>query len=138
MPRRLRPTLSFTQGYARHIPDDISRTVPSSCFDPHLLVLQLNAEETRYRYLDLACVRDVAQRRREALLSHSKGLPHTVRSILSGHDSNGSPLDAPHLAFLPLAFVGQEHAEGHLLGTGLALPARLSCDDRQAVLDAVR
>lgn len=136
-PRQDRPCLTITQGYAR--PKQLGEAVaaPGTVFDPHLLVLRLEPENAPYRYLDLPCVLTLTQRWREALLSHSNDLPDTVRHVLSGHDSNGGVLKGPHLAFLPLAFVGHEHADGHLMGFGLVLPAGLSRDDRRDVLKAV-
>jgi CRISPR-associated protein Csb2 len=60
-----------------------------------------------------------------------------VCAILSGHDVDGAPLKDAHLAFVPLAFVGSKHADGHLLGMGLALPDGLSREDRTGVLNAI-
>lgn len=137
-PPQLRPRLSFTQGYARSVACVEASSVPGTVFDSQPFVLRLEPENTAYRYLDLACMPALAQRWREALLSHSNDLPGTVRKILSGHDSNGAVLEEPHLAFLPLAFVGHQHADGHLLGIGLVLPVGLSRDDRRGVLTAVK
>lgn len=137
-PRQDRPCLTIAQGYAR--PKQLGEAVaaPGTVFDSHLLVLRLEPENAPYRHLDLPCVLALTQRWREALLSHSNDLPDTVRHVLSGHDSNGGVLKQPHLAFLPLAFVGHEHADGHLMGFGLVLPVGLSRDDRRGVLQAVR
>jgi CRISPR-associated protein Csb2 len=137
-PRQDRPHLTITQGYARPKQLGEASAAPRTVFDPYLLVLRLEPENAPYRYLDLPCVLALTQRWRDALLSQSNDLPETVRSILSGHDSNGEVLEEAHLAFLPLAFVGHEHADGHLIGMGLTLPAGLSRDDRQGVLKAVR
>ncbi|HXF92799.1 MAG TPA: type I-U CRISPR-associated protein Csb2 [Nitrospiraceae bacterium] len=135
-PRQDRPRLTITQGYARPKQLGEAAAAPGTVFDPYLLVLKLEPENSPYRYLDLPCVFALIQRWRDALLSHSNGLPETVRQILSGHDSNGAVLQAPHLAFLPLAFVGHEHADGHLMGLGLIFPAKLSRDDRRGILQA--
>lgn len=136
-PRQDRPCLTITQGYAKRRLPEKTVTGSGTVFDPHLLILRLEPESAPYRYLDLPCVLALTQRWREALLSHCNGLPDTVRRILSGHDSNGGVLEEPHLAFLPLAFVGYEHADGHLIGVGLTLPDGLSRDDRRGVLKAV-
>jgi CRISPR-associated protein Csb2 len=79
----------------------------------------------------------VAQRWREALLSHSNDLPEGVRRMVSGHDRDGAPLAGPHLAFVPLAFVGHPHADGHLLGMAIALPQDLTSDQRRGVLQVI-
>lgn len=39
----------------------------------------------------------------------------------------------PHCAYVPLPFVGQRHADGHLLGFAVALPAEVPPEARQAV-----
>jgi CRISPR-associated protein Csb2 len=96
--------------------------------------LALEPEQKTFRHPDPVLVLTVAQRWRDALLSHSNGLCGAVRSVLSGHDAAGNPLDCAHLAFVPLADVGHERAHGSLIGMGLALPAALSRDDRQRAL----
>ena len=46
-----------------------------------------------------------------------------VPSWISGHAENSAdPARHCHLAIFPLAFVDHQHADGHLLGLGLALP----------------
>lgn len=50
-----------------------------------------------------------------------------IPSWLSGHQSGASgqktrPANGCHLSIFPLAFVGTEHATGHLLGLGIAVP----------------
>jgi CRISPR-associated protein Csb2 len=133
-PTQLRPDLSRYQGYARPVPppDEARGTV----FSPHLTVLTLEREEGPYRHLDLFCVLQVVQRWREAILSHSNDRSAHVLRVLSGHDANRAALEEPHLAFVPLAFVGHPHADGRLLGVGLALPQALPRDDRRDALRA--
>lgn len=141
MPPTQRPSLSIARGYARAAPSDVDAPARGSAFSPHLIVRVLERKDSVYRHLDLSCALVLTQRWREALLSHSNDLPASVRAILSGHDADGAPLKDAHLAFMPLAFVGHEHADGHLLGTGLALPGGLSREDRsgaQQAIDRVR
>jgi CRISPR-associated protein Csb2 len=136
-PHQLRPTLSVYQGYAAPAPSDAEKVAVGSVFTPHFLALRLEHEQGPYRHLDLACVLALSQRWREALLSHSNDLQQSVRNLATGHDSAGGPLQDAHLAFVPLAFVGHEHAHGHLLGAGVALPRAITREDRRAVLLAV-
>lgn len=42
---------------------------------------------------------------------------------VSGHEADRSPTKDPHLAAVPLAFAGFEHADGGLMGLALAPPA---------------
>jgi CRISPR-associated protein Csb2 len=134
-PAQLRPELSLYQGYARPAPS--RDEAPGTVFSPHLTVLTLERDEGPYRHLDLLCVLQVVQRWREAILSHSNDLAAPVRRVLSGHGTDGAPLEEPHLAFVPLAFVGHPHADGRLLGVGLALPDGLPRDERRDALRAV-
>lgn len=136
-PPQQRPRLSFYRGYARPIEKTGAENAANTVFSPHLLVFKLNVKQGPYQQLDLVSTLNVINRWREAILSHSNGLSDSVRRMLSGHDAKGGPADAPHLAFLPLAFVDHEHADGHLLGVSLALPAELSREDRREVLRAI-
>ena len=52
-----------------------------------------------------------------------------VPAQVSGHGADGQP----HVAYLPLLDVGHRHADGHLLGVAVAVPA-MSTGDRIAVL----
>jgi CRISPR-associated protein Csb2 len=101
------------------------------------MVFGVGPEETSFRHLDLTCMLAVAQRWREALLSNSNDVSPVVRAVLSGHDAEGAPLRDAHLAFLPLAFVGHEHADGHLLGMALVLPREVSGGCRRDVLRVI-
>ena len=136
-PARLRPSLSISRGYARPAPRDVDRPARGTAFSPHFIVRTLERKDGPYRHLDLSCTLALTQRWRDALLSHSNDLSASVRTILSGHDSDGAPLKDAHLAFVPLAFVGREHADGHLLGMGLTLPDGLSREDRRGVQQAI-
>lgn len=136
-PARRRPELTVFQGYARPPAPAKDAQVSGTVFNPHLIVLRIEREHGPYRQLDLACTLTVASRWREALLSQSDDLPDTVRHVLSGHDAAGSPLDEPHVAFAPLAFVGHDHADGRLLGMGIAVPRDLEPSDRRGILRAL-
>ncbi len=136
-PQQLRPRLSIYQGYARPATRGEDGAASGTVFNPHPLVLMLERDEPVRRELDLPCTLAVVQRLRDAVLSHSNGLPDRIRSLLSGHEPDGTPLDAPHLAFLPLAFVGHPHADGRLLGVGLVFPADTAREERRLALQAV-
>jgi CRISPR-associated protein Csb2 len=56
-----------------------------------------------------------------------------AKIFVSGHEPDGKPVSEPHLAYLPLAFVGAPYADGHILGMALALPATASPDDEDLV-----
>jgi CRISPR-associated protein Csb2 len=77
---------------------------------------------------------DLARALRGALieLRGNESLPAT----LSGHKENG-PTEQPHVAFVPLPFVGHEHADGALMGCALVLPRELPRSDRELLLRLV-
>jgi CRISPR-associated protein Csb2 len=56
---------------------------------------------------------------------------------ISGHEAVGTPLQRPHVAVLPLAHVGHEHADGHLLGMAIALPRDMAPEDEQSVHEVI-
>ena len=137
LPPQSRPRLAFYQGYARSEDAATTPRAATTIFSPHLLICRLEPAQAPFRQLDLIATLNFSGRWREAILSHSNGLPAQVRGVLSGHNADGSPADEAHLAFLPLAFVGHEHADGHLLGMGLALPAQLAREDRREALRVI-
>lgn len=132
-PPHRRPDLSIYHGYAQPAPDRLEQAA-GSLFSPHLITFALQPVETPYRHLDLRSVPAVAQRWRGALLANSNDAAPATRSVLSGHDADGAPLKGAHLAFLPLAFVAHEHADGHLLGMAVTLPFELQGEHRREVL----
>jgi CRISPR-associated protein Csb2 len=136
-PLQLRPELSFYQGYAPAVRSDESRAAPGTVFSPDLLVFRLVPVKAPYRNLDLQSTLLLTEGWRRALLGVAGGLSDSARSMLSGLDASGAPLQDPHVALLPLAFVGHEQADGHLLGVALALPTVLPRAERHDVLLAV-
>ena len=71
---------------------------------------------------------DLARALRAALIEvhGNQELPAT----LSGHTESG-PTQQPHVAFVPLPFVGNEHADGALMGCAVVLPRELPKNDRE-------
>jgi CRISPR-associated protein Csb2 len=51
--------------------------------------------------------------------------PDPAPAWVSGHQADGTPLAAPHLAALPLLDAGWEWSQGRLMGVALALPRGL-------------
>jgi len=73
---------------------------------------------------DLRASALVAKTIRDALLSGYRriGLENRIPEEVSGHSPDGKPTRAPHLAIVPLAFVGFPYADGHVLGFALIPP----------------
>ncbi|MGK4007834.1 type I-U CRISPR-associated protein Csb2 [Sorangium sp. So ce1036] len=77
---------------------------------------------------------DVARTVRKAMMAaYGPGAPE----ILSGHRASGGPSERPHLAYVPLPFVGSEHADGAILGVALILPRDATREERLAVYRAL-
>lgn len=131
-PTRLRPELSVSHGYAPR-GDAPEPAAPGTVFDPGLLVFALAREDGPFRHLDLAATLQLTGRFRESLLSH---LDADIPEVLSGH-RGGAPSERPHVAVLPLPFVGREHARGGILGVAVAIPRDIDADDRQRLLHSL-
>lgn len=61
---------------------------------------------------------------------------HDLPATLSGHTASG-PTEQPHVAFVPLPFVGHEHADGAIMGIALVLPHELPKSDHELLLRLV-
>jgi len=121
----------------QHRPRPLLHALSGTVFGTELLIFTLKPENAHARHLHLRSVLAVVQRWREAILSKCNGLPAPVRELLSGHACDGSPLDRPHLAFLPLACAGHPRAADRLRGMALALPAGTASGDRCAAQRAI-
>ena len=77
---------------------------------------------------------DLARALRGALIEihGQQNLPASI----SGHAENG-PTDQPHVAFVPLPFVGNDHADGAIMGCALVLPRDMPQRDREQLLRLV-
>lgn len=76
----------------------------------------------------------IARAVRGALMRHAD---QPVAELLSGHQPNGQPARAAHLAIVPLPHVGHRHADGRVMGVALVLPRELDSQVRQAVVRAL-
>ncbi len=56
-----------------------------------------------------------------------------AKEIVSGHDESGTPTKVPHVSYFPLPFVGNTHADGHIMGFALAVPKELSWEKENAL-----
>ena len=105
-------------------------SAPTTTFDEEWIVLR------RVSGPRLPSVRgvDVARTVRKALMeAHGPGAPE----ILSGHRVSGEPSERPHLAYVPLPYVGSERADGSILGVALVLPREAPREERLAVYQAL-
>ncbi len=124
---RVMPSVSHSYSRRSAAPPE---DVPASTFSNDWLVLRRVGGPT----LPITSTAGVARAVRRTLLSHAD---EPVAEVLSGHAADGRASLQPHLAIVPLPFVGHEHASGAILGVALLLPRAASADDRSAVYRAI-
>ncbi|NCA71859.1 MAG: type I-U CRISPR-associated protein Cas5/Cas6 [Sphingobacteriia bacterium] len=150
-PVSLRPEPGLWQGYARPASAPAA-VIRGSLFDPRLLVLRLGGQG-----LSLTATQRLTNALRRTLLKeidqlHGKTLDtgclgdededaKTLRATfpypdwLCGHNINGAPTTEPHIAWIPLPFVGAEHADGRIMGVAMVLPVSLPPENAGSLLD---
>lgn len=106
----------------------------SNVFSDRWLVL----EHLGGRMPDLRAAPLVARGIRVALMSGYGQIGQAVPPEIAGHEADGSPARAPHMAVVPLAFTGFEHADGRVLGFALVPPAESTLLDDPHFLKALR
>ena len=77
---------------------------------------------------------DVASTMRAAIMSHAED---PIPEGLSGHQPAGTPTLEPHVAFLPLPYVGSQYADGRIMGLAVSMPASLDDESQRATLRAI-
>lgn len=130
---RRRPQISRYQAYTTRRPVNTAQATPGTVFGPPL-VFSITPREGYFQRLELRAAPLVISRWRAALLSKSNDLSGEVRALVSGHESDGSPLTRPHLALVPLPFVGHPQATGHLLGLAALIPRDVDPELRRSIL----
>jgi CRISPR-associated protein Csb2 len=123
-----RPDTAPWIGYAPPAPD----AGPHGAFDARLLILRRISGDRLF----LAQTTAWTDALRGALIAAADADP-AVKALVSGHAADGQALQQPHAAYLPLAFVGDPHADGHLLGLGIALPHGLEADREHGLYRAL-
>lgn len=120
------PPRSRQIGYVRNIEEN---GVAQGDFQSPLLIFRIRGSRIHLRQ-----TLSWTQAFRHALISVLENIPElqgdpNLRALISGHDSEGKAVqNIPHLAYLPLAFAGHDHADGHLLGMALAFPRGLKSE----------
>lgn len=82
------------------------------------------------RFLPVSRAEDVAQAMRAAILDY---VDDPIPEEISGLRQDGMPTATPHVAFLPLPYVGFEHADGRLVGVAVSVPRTSSAVSRRAL-----
>lgn len=106
-----------------------------SVFDTHWLLLEHVGGEMP----DLRACAIVAKTIRDSVLSGYRriGMENDIPEIVSGHDASGKPSRAPHLAIVPMPFVGFPYSDGHVMGYALVPPRGSGLLENAAFLRAL-
>ncbi len=123
-PVRLRPSPGRTAHYSRV--GEAEAHIVSSSFDSELFVLTKQEGPV----LGLESTAALTAALRGYLLKDAEGKPEWF----TGHSAPGVPSTGGHMALLPLAYVGAEHADGHVLGLAVAFPRTIPAAERAACL----
>jgi CRISPR-associated protein Csb2 len=123
-PVRQRPSAGVTANYGPIAERELS--VAFTPFDPDLLVLT----KMEGPVLGLESTAALTAALRGLLLQDAEGKPEWF----TGHSASGVPSTGGHMALLPLAYVGSEHADGHIMGLAIAFPRCVSAPDRAECL----
>ncbi|MXW79411.1 MAG: type I-U CRISPR-associated protein Cas5/Cas6, partial [Gemmatimonadetes bacterium] len=116
-PVSLRPVPGHWQGYDRP-PKDKAPEAPGSVFNPRLIVLGIKGKR-----VSLPATLKLTAALRGLLMRECSEQPPP--EWFSGHCPDGTPSANPHLALIPLPFVGSEHADGRIMGLAVVLPTGL-------------
>jgi CRISPR-associated protein Csb2 len=131
-PASQRPVFSISRGYRPVAPPPSD--VAQSLFDPNFIILRESDDATQT--VGLESTAQVVHALRNLIMSQSKIQP--VPPWVGGHEPNGGKLQSEsHMALIPLAFVGHDYADGHLMGAGILLPRDLPYRDRSRVLSPI-
>ncbi len=101
-----------------------------SVFSDDWLVLR----RIRSPFLPITAAAGIARAVRRTLMSFAD---EPIPEVICGHTPDGRPSQQPHLAIVPLPFVGHQHASGAVLGVALVLPRATNADDRRAVYSTI-
>jgi CRISPR-associated protein Csb2 len=124
-----RPTAGLWIGY-REAALAEATAERGTVFDPNLIVLRISPQ-TNGRRLGLESTLLITAALRRKLLDVAGARP---AEWVTGQKPDGRKSDSPHMAFVPLAHVGREHADGHLLGVAMVLPRGVAPQDKRQFL----
>jgi CRISPR-associated protein Csb2 len=112
-----------------------SKTKRSAFADRWLILEHLGGQMPDLRAAPL-----VSKALRRTLMSGYKaiGREEAIPQSVSGHAPDGSPSSDPHLAIVPLAFLGSRHADGRVFGFALIPPVEGELLDDAEFQNALR
>jgi CRISPR-associated protein Csb2 len=128
-----RASIKSSHGYS-----EAHATKPAAAktiFDDRRELFRLESAGSSFRWLQLESTLALTRTLREAIIERCPIQPPP--EVITGHAGDRSPSAQPHMAVVPVPYVGSEHADGHLLGVGVAMPRGTSDADLQALFKAL-
>jgi CRISPR-associated protein Csb2 len=122
-----RPRLSSWQGYSKIREDERPEPALGGPFDPDITILT----QLEGCALGLESTLQLTAALRRVTMGPS---PKVSPEWITGHQPSGEPSRSPHVAFFPLPFVGFPHADGHVMGLGIAVPRDIEPSELQRYL----
>lgn len=116
------------QRYARPTPAGAAAPVSTVFGDDWLVLRRIGGP-----HVPMTASAGIARRIRRVLMSFGDPIPE----VLSGHTADRRPSEQPHMAVVPLPFIGHANASGLILGVALVLPRAVGHQDRKGVFTAV-
>ena len=110
-----RPQVGTWHGYSKALGAPAARAIIQGVFDPDLLILARQEGPN----LNIESTVQLTGALRDAVM---KASPQPLPEWVSGHEPDRKPSRQPHLAFLPLPYVGGEYGDGHVIGLAIAIP----------------
>lgn len=123
---RVMPT-RFQRYTERALPDAAS--IPATVFGRDWVVFRRIGGVS----LPMVAGPKVARTLRRSMLAWAERAGGGISEALSGHKPDGAPTEVDHVAFVPLPFVGGDHATGMLMGVAMVLPRALDEAGRRSI-----
>lgn len=105
-------------------------SIPAGVFEDDFIVFARVAGPR----LPIVSAAGVSRQFRRALISHAE---EPIHEMLSGHRSDSSASESPHLMVVPLPVVSGPYPDGALIGLGLVLPRACDAAARRSVMRAI-
>ncbi len=118
-----RPSPSLWNGYATPHEVELHPAIPQTRLNDSLLIFT----KTGGRTIPLESSLALTDAMRGMVMNGCSQQPPP--EWISGHRPDGTRSEQAHLAFAPLAHVGDARADGHLLGIAMALPRSVSASE---------
>lgn len=112
-----RPTVRYESPYVRTTDRSVPSIAASSYFDTDMLVLRYAGGPR----LPVTATLLVTQKLRKKVM---QACPEPLPKWIAAHNGDSSPVEDSegHVAYVPLANVGHQHADGSLMGIGILFP----------------